>query len=296
MTETPHNPCATCGVCCRSYVVNLCGYDVWLISTRQRLSPEQFLVACPQAEPGADGIRLGSEGPTYGLALDKHGKFRANQACVFLLRLGGGNDRCGIYAHRPVVCQSYPMAIGNNAVFQRQDALCPPDSWPPRETARPAWRAALQRLRLHYDVYAEVVARWNGRVAAAGPGARFSLHEYLSYLMNVYDRLAAPATALGAEEMERVEAAWPNLPRFPTDPPELPAFEDVPPWLGYLTRVRQVIDGFYPEIAPQRVLPIAPSETPDAEGAAHHAAVIYAGIALAAPNVGAPNEECSAGG
>lgn len=267
MTEMPHNPCATCGVCCRSYVVNLCGYDVWLISTRQRLSPEQFLVACPQAEPGADGIRLGSEGPTYGLALDKHGKFRANQACVFLLRLGGGNDRCGIYAHRPVVCQSYPMAIGNNAVLQRQDSLCPPDSWPRRETARPAWRAALQRLRLHYDIYAEVVARWNGRVAAAGPGARFSLHEYLSYLMNVYDRLAAPATAIGADEMGRVEAAWPNLPRFPSDPAELPPFEDAPHWLTYLTWVRQVIDSFYPDLGPRRVLPIPPTHLPAGAGA-----------------------------
>ena len=38
----PHNSCASCGICCRSHIIPLSGYDVWRISTRQHLSPEQF--------------------------------------------------------------------------------------------------------------------------------------------------------------------------------------------------------------------------------------------------------------
>ena len=27
MSDAFHNPCATCGACCRSYIVPVCGYD-----------------------------------------------------------------------------------------------------------------------------------------------------------------------------------------------------------------------------------------------------------------------------
>src|SRR5690242_11082305 len=106
-----HNPCAACGLCCRSYIVPVCGYDVWRISTAQRLSPEQFLVSYPPADPGLDSFLLAAKEPPQALALDKQGRFARKQPCVFLLRLADGTDRCGIYDHRPVTCQAYPMAI-----------------------------------------------------------------------------------------------------------------------------------------------------------------------------------------
>lgn len=240
MNEQRHTPCATCGACCRSYIVPVCGHDVWLMSTRQRLGPEQFLVACPQPEPGPDGFLLALSGPTYGLALDKQGRFTAERPCLFLLELAGGNTRCGVYAHRPVVCQGYPMTVRSGLVLQREDALCPPNSWPEAEVRRPAWRAAIQRLRMHFDVYYQVVARWNARVLAAGPGVRFALPEYFSYLLNVYHRLAGLAEDLGAETIARVQADWPE--------PGQDAASPV--WLDYVGQARQVIESFYPEVRP----------------------------------------------
>jgi len=279
MTEQPPrrpNPCATCGACCRSYLVPVCGYDVWLISTRQHLSPEHFLIVLPQKRPGLDGFRLSPDGPPYGLALDKRGRLHPKQPCVFLVELAGGHARCGVYDHRPVVCQAYPMALREGAVAQRGDALCPPGAWPAAAVARPAWRVAQQRQRLHFDVYHEVVARWNARVAQAGeafPAIRFAYGEYLSYLTNVYTRLAdedgedGEDGADGETLLARALAGWP-----PGLPPGVDIMDEhlprgVPAWLAYLRRVRAIIGWFYPSVpaAPGPVLvpatpPAAPSQ------------------------------------
>jgi Fe-S-cluster containining protein len=251
-----HNPCSTCGLCCRNYIVTVCGYDAWLICTRQRLNPEQFLVAVPQNPPGRDGFQLEPNGAPYGLMLDKAGPLKHTQPCVFLLQLGGGRDRCGIYAERPVVCQSYPMAFRHRHVVQRNNVLCPPDAWPEEEVRRPEWREAVQRQRMHFEVYYQVVARWNARVNAAGaekrfagptyvatgrgdwratsaPGRRFALREYLDYLLNVYTRLAGLDAAVGEAELARVRDAWGIVPRegqpASSEPRPAPAGDEAAP-------------------------------------------------------------------
>lgn len=250
MIEHAPNPCATCGRCCRSYVVPICGYDAWLISTRQHLAPEDFLVVYPQKRPGWDGFQLEPDGPRHSLALDKQGPFRPKQPCVFLIELGGGHARCGIYFHRPVVCQTYPMEVWDGVVVERADALCPPGSWPAAMVAQPAWRAAQQRLRMHYDLYYEVVARWNARVADAAPGTSFGVPEYFSYLLNVYDRLARLTVEVGATALATIEATWAVLPER-TGPGPLRVSTAEHPWLDYLSRARDLIDAFYPAIPPQ---------------------------------------------
>lgn len=257
----PNNPCATCGACCRSYIVPVSGYDIWLISSRQRVSPEQFLVACPQAEPGLDGFHLDHESPAFGLALDKRGEFEPTRPCVFLMQLGGEHARCGVYEHRPAVCRAYPMSIWKQQVRFMDNILCPPDSWSEGEVRRPSWRASMQRLYMHLDVYHEVVARWNARVARAPSNAEFTLHEYFSYLMNVYDRLAALDSMVGDEALAQIEGSWPTSPRPSVDPSMAQEQRDHLPWIDYLLASREVIDQFYPEIAPQPVVAFTASES-----------------------------------
>jgi len=253
------DPCGTCARCCKSYVVTVCGYDVWLICTQQRLSPEQFLVVFPPAEAGLDSFLLESGGPPLGLMLDKQGPLKAKQPCVFLMHFGGGIERCGIYAQRPVVCQSYPMTVWRGDVQIRDDVLCPPDAWPAAAVRRPAWRVALQRQRMHFDVYRQAVMRWNARVAAA-PARRFASGEYFSYLLNVYDRLARLDGEVGEAELLRVRDSWGLLRRVGDPAPSRPADGSprqvrVPPgdypWVDYLLRVKAVIDGFFPEVERQ---------------------------------------------
>lgn len=248
MSETSQNPCATCGACCRSYIVPVCGHDIWSICTRQRLNPEAFLVAWPQKDAGRDSFRLERDGQAYALALDKQGRFHLNQPCVFLMNLAGGNARCGVYADRPVVCKAYPMSMHRGGVVQREDSLCPADAWPPAVVGRPSWRKALQRLHMQFDIYYEVIARWNARVAAASPDRHFMLFEFFNYLLNVYDRLIALEDEVGAEALANVQDNWGVFPKSRDEGTEIHIRVGEIPWLDYLTRVRQLVQEFYPEI------------------------------------------------
>ncbi len=247
MSDAFDNPCATCGACCRSYIVPVCGYDVWLISTQQRLGPEQFLVPCPQEPPRADGFLLDCEEPPYGLALDKRGRFHPNQPCVFLMELKGGNSRCGIYEHRPVVCQAYPMTAIGTVVAQFDDALCPPGSWPPSAIARPAWREAIARRIMHYAIYEDVVSRWNARVIAAPPGAQFSLYAYYDYLMNAYDRLDALNGEVGADTLAAIQETWGMVGEEGSERDAAESDAPRPAWIAYRDRIRWLLAGFYAE-------------------------------------------------
>lgn len=262
----PHNPCATCGACCRSYVVPVCGYDIWLISTRQRLGPEQFVVTYPQEVGSIDGFMLDEESPPYGLALDKQGKFTPQKSCVFLVHLADGHDRCGIYEHRPITCHEYPMTLWRNTVYLRKDVLCPPGSWPMSEVKKPSWEAALRRFHMHFDIYREVVVRWNSRLMFAPAGTRFRLPDYFNYLMNVYDRLALLDNELGERVIKNVQSVWPTLPRPSLGVEEVEVRIGELPWLDYLSRARQVIDTFYPEVPPQPMIVLEPTQWPDAFG------------------------------
>src|SRR5688500_456749 len=259
MSESPHNPCATCGACCTSYIVPVCGYDIWLLSSRQRLSPEQYLVACPQEEPGQDGFRLEAGGTSYGLALDKQGRFDPNRPCVFLMHLGDGNTRCGVYHERPVVCRAYPMSIWAGKMSFLEKALCPPNSWPQREAERPGWRLAVQHLYMQHDIYHEVVARWNARIDISAIGNRHSLQEYFSYVLNVYEKLERLAAELGPDSMERVRDSWQTAPRSEIDEDELLIRGADSLWLNYLLKARQIIDAFYAHIPSQPILALMPS-------------------------------------
>jgi Fe-S-cluster containining protein len=245
MSDAFHNPCATCGACCRSYIVPVCGYDVWLISTQQRLGPEQFLVPCPQEPPRADGFLLDPEDPPYGLALDKRGRFHPNQPCVFLIDLKGGNSRCGIYEHRPVVCQAYPMTAIGTVVAQFDDALCPPGSWPPAAVGRPAWREAIARRIMQYAIYEDVVSRWNARVIAARPGTQFSLYAYYDYLINVYDRLDTLNRAVGTDALAAIQDTWGTAGGGSSERTAAKPDAPDPLWLAYRNRVRWLLAGFY---------------------------------------------------
>lgn len=224
-------PCASCGVCCRSYVVPVCGFDVWRISRELQIDPTTFLVAWQEEEPGTDGFRLEAAGPLFTLVLDKRSWSRQQSACVFLMRFGAGQDRCGIYGQRPVACRSYPMLLVDGDVVLRGDPLCPPGAWSSADAADPAWRAALQQAAMQYEVYKVVVDRWNGRVRSGAFAATPGFADYYRYLLAAYDALAD----LGADEAALREraATW-----------RAPAADalDRPPWQRHLDRVRAVLD------------------------------------------------------
>jgi Fe-S-cluster containining protein len=242
MDEEIASPCSTCGKCCRGYVVPLCGRDVWRISTSQRLSPEHFVFAREQQSEVADAFHLDQD-RAYHLALDKRGPLRLHSPCVFLLELGGGYSRCGIYAERPLVCRTYPMQLRNGVTELRSQVLCPPGAWSSAALAHPSWTVGLQQQRMHQDIYHLVVARWNLQLAARGAAATANLGEYLSYLLNVYERLDRLEQAVGAAELAEVARCW----RFGAGPSG--NAQDDATWSRYAASVREVVDTFYPHLA-----------------------------------------------
>jgi Fe-S-cluster containining protein len=171
--------------------VSLLGSDVWRISRALRLSPELFVLAHDQPEPADDGFLLEPEGWPQGLALDKRGPFAPEQPCVFLVELGGGHARCGIYEHRPAVCRTYPMELRAAATQVRHDALCDAGAWPDDQIGVPSWSAALRSYREQWDEYVAVVEEWNRVVRSAPPGTRYSVPAFLRFLLNRYDERAA---------------------------------------------------------------------------------------------------------
>lgn len=201
MSESPGvGSCLGCsGYCCTVYIVPVIGYDLWRIVQGQRLAPALFVECRPEDLPTDTGFLLQAPGPTYGLAL-RHTPARGSERpCVFLVHLREGVYRCGIYANRPLVCQTYPMRLNEDQLFVRSDALCPPGSWANLEREQAAWRERLQHRQAEWQRYAEVVSTWNAMVRAGDAQTAFSLDHYLAYLVNAYDCIGSlPAAELGA--------------------------------------------------------------------------------------------------
>jgi hypothetical protein len=120
---------------------------------------------------------------------------------------------------------------------------------------------AVQKIEMAYDVYAEVVARWNARVEAT-PG-KATMNEYFSYLMTVYDRLASVDVELGEARMERIRETWRTAPTPESTPEEVRDRPEEYPWLPYLDRAAAIVEEFYPWVpssATERVLLLPPED------------------------------------
>src|SRR5262245_1262007 len=182
------SPCSSCTKrCCANYTVSITGYDAWVIGRTLHLALESFLVYFSVGPDNDRGFLLEPDGARYEIALDKVGGFQKGNPCVFWIELANGRGRCGIYAARPYVCQTYPAYLLHETVVLRDDVLCLGGSWSLAGRHLPLFRERLFRFRVAQDIYAYIVAGWNRKVEEAG--ARRSVQDYYAYLMNVYDRL-----------------------------------------------------------------------------------------------------------
>jgi Fe-S-cluster containining protein len=242
----PEDPCASCGLCCRSYLVPVFGHDLYRLVTRRNLDPRSFTFFCEQDEPDRVGFRLQAGGTTYGLALGKKHKLEATQPCTFLVEHGDGTSRCGVYDDRPIACVTYPMSRTPGGVALLPLALCPPVSWAPEEAASLHWADALHRVSRYRDTYVEVVNRWNAWVDSLAGDARPPEH-FVAYVLQVYDRLARLDGELGQDVLVEVERTWASL---AAGSPVEGSRDTEPGWVTYLRRVRGIIDEYFPGLPP----------------------------------------------
>ena len=240
------DPCASCGLCCRSYLVPVFGHDLYRLVKKRGLDPRAFVFICEQEQPDAIGFRLSGDGPAYGLALDKKYKLEVNQPCIFLVEHDDGTSHCDVYEDRPIACVTYPMVRAADRIALMPAALCPPDAWEVGEPANDHWALGLRRLARYRDIYVEVVNRWNGWVASTPNRARPSEH-FVAYVLQVYDRLAALDADVGDDGIRRIERTWASL---APNAPNTASRSGEPEWIAYLRSARAVIDQFFPELAP----------------------------------------------
>jgi len=152
--------CAGCtGECCRKYKVAVTVSDVRRVAAGTALHPEEFITLLEDDE----GFRLRPDGPTLDLYLVRRPK---NRGCVFLMELAPGKARCGVYAHRPLVCSNFPTKLARGAVAIRQDTVCGPDSWNLAAMELATYRRDLERNRVAWAGHLSLVEEWNAAVDA----------------------------------------------------------------------------------------------------------------------------------
>jgi Fe-S-cluster containining protein len=199
MSAPEFGGCASCdGRCCRRYIVPLTCSDVHVISRALALAPEQFTMLVPEAGDEANGIRLSAGGPSFSMVLEKRDPASEQPPCVFLMELPDGTGRCGVYAHRPRVCRTFPAVLRHGGVSIRPDVVCPAGSWNLARMDLPSWRTELLRCEVEQALHRIVVARWNRTVDAGGKDREPV--EFFRFAMELGDRLEALRGRRSADE------------------------------------------------------------------------------------------------
>jgi Fe-S-cluster containining protein len=189
------------------------GYDAWVIAKGMRLAPEQFLAVVRPREPGNRAFALDASAARYDIALAKAPARTKEKPCVFWLSMPGGIGRCGIYALRPFVCQTYPATLGENgAVRRREDVLCADNAWRDGTLEHPFWRERVLRMYVEFDIYTFFVARWNAAVGQLPPAQHTSAQIYFATMLDFYGRLDQQRATLGDAEWLEMCELW--APRY----------------------------------------------------------------------------------
>jgi Fe-S-cluster containining protein len=209
------------------------GYDAWVIASKLHLSMEQFLVFVPEQAKTATGFQLDRTETTYIIALNKQPSPR-KKPCIFLLTLPNGYDRCSIYPHRPLICQTFPTLLRHGSVAIREDLICPKGAWNVASMDLPTWRLSLLRMEMESAVYRLVVCRWNECVEKEPADASYSIFQYFAYLMNAYSRLEMLRRDIPEEEITLIIRTW----------GQAATEEGQRPWQGFLVRAQEALAEF----------------------------------------------------
>lgn len=158
--------CGDCaGKCCRSYRVRVHAGDVRALVAGTGLRPSDFIWL---VEDPASGFRLRPGGPTMDLHLQRRSE---TGACVFLMEIAPDKARCGVYAHRPLVCSNFPTTLLQGAVAIRQETVCGRDTWNLAAMDLPSYRRGHVRDMVGWTEHERIVQAWNASVDASGKEA-----------------------------------------------------------------------------------------------------------------------------
>jgi Fe-S-cluster containining protein len=175
--------------CCSAPLVIPTGRDVWRIARALDAPPWSFLIYFQSREPRRDAFCLDASGRTFRVALAKQPsrRHRLPPPCIFLVKTRDGAHRCGLGELRPSVCRAFPVEMVDGVVCLRPDSGCTCRRWTLGEVDVAEERELVLARQAAAEEYCGVVARWNARVAEAGPEARFDFLDYCRFLLEAYD-------------------------------------------------------------------------------------------------------------
>jgi Fe-S-cluster containining protein len=180
--------CADCGgKCCREYKVGVTVRDVRVLAEGTAMRPSDFIRLL---DTDKEGFHLRPGGPAKKLYMQRSS---AGTGCVFLMEIASDRARCGVYAHRPLVCSTFPLAIQRGVVAFREETICDPDSWNPTALDLPACRRELTRDQAARAEHRQIVRAWNKLVDASDREA--TPEELYDFLMSYPIKAATQAHA-----------------------------------------------------------------------------------------------------
>ncbi|MGI5224231.1 YkgJ family cysteine cluster protein [Actinoallomurus sp. CA-142502] len=167
--------CAGCAArCCRKYQVGITPRDVRVLAEGTAMHPSDFVRLL---DTDKEGFRLRPGGPAKKLYLQRSAD---DSGCVFLMEIASGEARCGVYAHRPLVCSTFPMSLRGGVVTVRENVVCGPDSWNLFAMDLPNSRRELTLDNAARAEHREIIQAWNKRIDASGREATpYDLYDFL---------------------------------------------------------------------------------------------------------------------
>ena len=149
------SPCAGCEVsCCKEYVVQLNGHDIYRLSTSVELPLRKYIELRRSKDRCGVLIKDSAEVDFYELTL-AHGP----RGCIFLEQKGKQLE-CGVHPSKPGVCLGYPFARSRGTIVQIPEKLCPVDWEIDREVERQV-SSVIREFHEEWFVYEELVGDWN---------------------------------------------------------------------------------------------------------------------------------------
>ncbi len=155
--------CIRCGACCTSFGVCITPADIRHISSATGMPPAKF-VDTVQDYPGRErtepALRIGGEMQILVL------KRSPSNVCFFYSPEG-----CKIYAHRPLLCRTYPFKKDMRDMLSRP---CP-SGWMPEGKERKQYEKDIKNYEKELQSFQKFAKEWNS-------GGGGSLSELLSVI------------------------------------------------------------------------------------------------------------------
>jgi len=242
--EGAQNPCGNCpGHCCSENLINLCGYDAWLIATGLSVEPTSFLAFAQMGIDSPYHFRLDSSEEAYCLAMNMRQQPDGSRHCVFLMELPDGQTRCGIYDLRPIACRAYPLALTDEGVEVKPWAMCHHICIAPSGPDADLWQRELERHDMEFSIYALAVQTWNRNVMGQPRLRELNFRPFLGFLMDVYGRLEPARKAVPEESWPLIWSRWRRFTAEGLDPLLARADDSQAEegWQGWLHEIRKAV-------------------------------------------------------